>query len=123
MSPFRQSATRGSRVWLAVLARLVVRLMYSPARVLVFARVKLGGASGTADGCLGQVLGAKPSRPVVVGRSVLALVAQQFGCRLRLLFERGERGVALAANEAGSGAGGGVNDWLCERDRALVAGR
>ena len=68
-------------------------------------------------------MGAKPSLPVVVGLSVLALVAQQFGCRLRLLFERGERGVALAANEAGSGAGGGVNDWLCERDRALVAWR
>jgi hypothetical protein len=68
-------------------------------------------------------LGAKPSRQVVVGRSVLALVAQQFGCRLRLVFERGERGVAVAANEAGAGAGGGVNDWLCERDRALVAGR
>ena len=114
---------RGSRVLIAVLARLVVRLRYRPACVLVLARVKLGGAGGTAYGCLGRVLGAKPSRPVVVGRSVLALVAEQFGCRLRLLFERGERGVALAANEAAAGAGAGVNDWLFERDRALVAWR
>jgi hypothetical protein len=68
-------------------------------------------------------LGAKPSHQVVVGLSVLALVAQQAGCRLRVLLERGERGVALAANEAAARAGGGVSDWLFERDRALVAAR
>jgi hypothetical protein len=78
VSRFRQKATRESCP-IAVFARRVVRLAHSPARVLVLARVKLRGASGTAYGCLGQVLGAKPSRQVVVGRSVLALVAQQFG--------------------------------------------
>src|SRR6266508_3340543 len=58
---------------------------------------------------------------VVVGLSVLAFVAEQFGCGAWLVFERGERGVAVGANEAAAGARGGVSDWLLERDRALVA--
>lgn len=38
--------------------------------------------------------------PVPIGRSGLALVVQQLRCRVWLALERGERGVALAANEA-----------------------
>ena len=61
--------------------------------------------------------------PVPIGRSGLALVVQQLRCRVWLALERGERAVALAANEAAARAGGGVQDRVRERDRALVPRR
>ena len=60
---------------------------------------------------------------VCSGRSGLVLVVQQFRGRVWVAFERGERGVALAPNEAAARAGGAVPDRLRECDRALVSRR